>query len=134
MVILGSAVWQMLVGRNESLTGRFRELSVQHWSFPEIAEVFGLTVEQFIYYGGYPGSWPGESEKSTFDYWRSYILKTIIGTVIGRDILMLKQIKKPALMRQLMELTPTYSGQIMAYNKLVGALQDKENVKPLSIT
>ena len=128
VVILGSAVWQMLVGRNESLTGRFRELSVQHWSFPEMAEVFGLTVEQFIYYGGYPGSWPGACEKSKFDYWHSYILKTIIGSVIGRDIVMLKQIKKPALMHQLVELAPTYSGQIMAYNKLVGALQDKGNV------
>jgi len=128
VVILGSAVWQMLIGRHESLTGRFRELSVQHWSFPEMAEVFGLTAEQFMFYGGYPGSWPDKSEKSRFDYWRSYILKTIVGSVLGRDIVMLRQIKKPALMRQLMDLTPNYSGQIMAYRKLLGGLRDKGNV------
>lgn len=127
VVILGSAVWQMLVGRNESLTGRFRELSVKHWSFPEMAKVFGLTAEQYMFYGGYPASWPAESEESRFDYWREYITKTIVGSVIGRDILSLKQIKKPALMRQLMDIAPNYSGQIMAYNKLLGLLHDKGN-------
>ncbi len=127
VVILGSAVWQMLVGRNESLTGRFRELSVQHWSLPEMAKVFGLTTEQFMFYGGYPASWPDESERSRFDYWSEYILKTIVGSVIGRDILLLKQIRKPALMRQLVDIAPRYSGQIMAYNKFLGLLQDRGN-------
>jgi len=127
IVILGSAVWQMLVGRNESLTGRFRELSVKHWSLYEMAKVFGLTVDQFMFYGGYPASWPGESEKSRFDYWREYITKTIVGSVTGRDILLLNQIRKPALMRQLMNIAPSYSGQIMAYNKFLGLLQEKGN-------
>ncbi|MCY4675048.1 MAG: ATP-binding protein [Bacteroidetes bacterium] len=127
VVILGSAVWQMLVGRNESLAGRFRELSVKHWSLPEMAKVFGLTPEQFMFYGGYPASWPDESGKSRFDYWREYITKTIVDSVIGRDIVSLKQIKKPALMRQLIDITPSYSGRIMAYNKLLGLLQDKGN-------
>ncbi len=127
VVILGSAVWQMLVGRNESLTGRFRELSVKHWSFQEMEKAFGLTAEQFMFYGGYPASWPDEAEKSRFDYWREYITKTIVGSVIGRDIVSLKQIEKPALMRQLIDIAPSYSGQIMAYNKLLGLLQDKGN-------
>lgn len=117
VVILGSAVWQMLVGRNDSLTGRFRELPVSHWSFKEMTKVFGLTAEQFMFYGGYPASLPDESEKSPFDYWRDYIAKTIVDSVIGRDILLLKQIKKPALMRQLIDIAPRYSGRIMAYNK-----------------
>ena len=127
VVILGSAVWQMLVGRNESLTGRFRELPVKHWSLQEMTKVFGLTTEQFMFYGGYPASWSDETQESRFDYWREYITKTIIGSVIGRDIVSLRQIKKPALMRQLMDIAPGYSGQIMAYNKLLGLLQDKGN-------
>ncbi len=128
VVILGSAVWQMLVGRNESLTGRFRELPVSHWSLKEMTKVFGLTAEQFMFYGGYPASLPDESETSPFDYWRDYIAKTIVDSVIGRDILGLKQIKKPALMRQLIDIAPRYSGRIMAYNKLLGLLQDKGNI------
>lgn len=127
VVILGSAVWRMLVGRSESLAGRFDELSVKHWSLPEMTKVFGLTPEQFVFYGGYPASWPDESENSRFDYWREYITKTIVGSVIGRDIVSLTQIKKPALMRQLIDITPRYSGRIMAYNKLLGLLQDKGN-------
>ncbi len=127
VVILGSAVWQMLVGRNDSLTGRFRELPVSHWSFKEMTKVFGLTAEQFMFYGGYPASLPDESGKSLFDYWRDYIAKTIVDSVIGRDILGLKQIKKPALIRQLIDIAPHYSGRIMAYNKFLGLLQDKGN-------
>lgn len=127
VIILGSAVWQMLVGRNESLTGRFRELPVKHWSFQEMAKVFGLSTEQFMFYGGYPASWPEETEESRFDYWREYITKTVVGSVIGRDIVSLKQIKRPALMRQLIDIAPGYSGRIMAYNKFLGLLHDKGN-------
>jgi len=127
IVILGSVIWQMLVGRNESLTGRFREIKTMHWSLPEIDQITNLTTEEFIYYGGYPASLLKESEESRFDDWHKYIIKTILGTVIGQDILLLHQIKKPALMRQLIEITPAYSGQIMAYNKLLGHLQDKDN-------
>jgi len=127
IVILGSAVWQMLIGRNESLTGRFREIKVMHWSFPEMDQITNLTTEQFIYYGGYPASLPMDKKESRHDYWYEYVIKTILGTVVGRDILSLQQIKKPALMRQLIEITPAYSGQIMAYNKLLGHLQGKDN-------
>ena len=127
VVILGSAVWRMLIGRNESLVGRFRELSVKHWSLKEMTKLYGLTAEQFMFYGGYPASWTVGSEESRFDYWREYITKTIVAPVIGRDIVSLKQIKKPALMRQLIDIAPSYSGKIMAYNKLLGLLHDKGN-------
>ncbi len=129
IVILGSAAWHMLVGPNESLTGRFRELSVKHWSLCEMEKVFGLTVDQFMFYGGYPASWPSESEESRFDFWRKYITKTIVGSVTGRDIPLLSQIRKPALMRQLMNIAPIYSGQIVTYDKLLGLLQGKGNAK-----
>ncbi len=117
----------MLIGRNESLTGRFQEIKVMHWSLPEMDQIPNLTTDQFIYYGGYPASVLKEPEEYRYDYWRQYVTETILGTVIDQDILSLQQIKKPALMRQLIEITPAYSGQIMAYNKLLGRLQDKEN-------
>ncbi|MCY3614138.1 MAG: ATP-binding protein [Bacteroidetes bacterium] len=132
IVILGSAAWQMLVGPNEGLTGRFRELSVTHWSLYEMANVFGLTVDQFMFYGGYPASWPSESEKSRFDHWRKYITKSIVGSVTGRDIPLLNQIRKPVLMRQLMNIAPSYSGQIMTYSKFSELLHDKGSAKTVN--
>jgi len=28
---------------------------IENWSYPEINEAFGLSVDQFIWYGSYPG-------------------------------------------------------------------------------
>lgn len=128
IVILGSSVWQMLVGRNESLVGRFRQLLVSHWSLREMMDQFGLTVDEYIFYGGYPGPFT-QSLKGVKDekFWRTYILESIVNPVIQRDIMSLRQIRKPALMRQLVNMVPQYSAQIMEYNKLIGMLQDKGN-------
>jgi len=128
VVILGSAVWQMLVGRNESLVGRFRQVSVLHWSLREMMDKFDLTVDEYIFYGGYPGPFLNDREMpQDEELWREYITESIVEPVIIRDIISLTQIRKPALMRQLVSLVPYYSGQIMSYHKLIGLLQDKGN-------
>ena len=43
-------------GLAESLAGRFEIIAVPHWSFTEMREAFGWTVEQYIFYGAYPGA------------------------------------------------------------------------------
>jgi len=46
--------------------------------------------------------------------WRNYINDSIIAPLIDRDIMGLQRIQKPALMRQLIELSIHYSGQIIS--------------------
>ena len=127
VVILGSAAWRMLIGRNESLVGRFDSIRVTHWTFQEMAQVFGLKADQYMFFGGYPGALSDEPVSTSLANWRNRVRDSIIVPTIDRDILGLSRIRKPALMRQLIDLIPNYSGQIISYHKLFGQLQDTGN-------
>jgi len=127
VVVLGSTAWRMLIGINESLAGRFLTEKITHWSFREITECFSLSVGEYIFYGGYPGAFFNQLPLERHDYWHNYIKNSIISPIFDRDIMELTQINKPALMRRLMNLAPSFSGQLISYNKLLGQLQDKGN-------
>ena len=120
VVILGSAPWALLTGRGESLAGRFTPLDVRHWSLSEMVDAFDFTLDEYIYFGGYPGAAPLIRDLKG---WRRYVAYSIIAPVFDRDILALTRVDKPALMRQLVDLLPEYSGQIVRYDHLVGRLR-----------
>ena len=90
---------------------------------------FGLSAEQFVWFGGYPGAAPLIGD---LDRWREYILNSLIETTVSKDILMMTRVDKPALLRQLFELGCSYSGQILSYTKLIGQLQDAGNTTTLT--
>ena len=76
VVVLGSAPLLMQSGLTESLTGCFESVPpVTHWSFLEIADAFGLDLEQYLYSGAYPGAARYVSDESR---WRSYVANSII--------------------------------------------------------
>lgn len=129
VVALGSAPLLMKRGLTESLAGRFEIIHLPHWSFSEIRKAFGWTLDQFIFFGGYPGAAPliGDLER-----WRRYMRDSLIETTISRDVLLLTRVDKPALLRQLFELACQYSGQILSYTKMIGQLQDAGNATTLS--
>jgi predicted AAA+ superfamily ATPase len=92
-------------------------------------EAFGWTIDQYTYFGGYPGS---ASLIGDVERWKNYIKDSMIETVISKDILMLTRVLKPALLKRLFELGSLYSGQILSYTKLIGELQDAGNTTTLS--
>ena len=120
VIILGSAPWALLTGRGESLAGRFTPFDVRHWSLSEMVDAFDFTLDEYIYFGGYPGAAPLIRDLGE---WRRYVAYSIIAPVFGRDILALTRVDKPSLMRQLVDLVPDYSGQIVRYDHLVGRLR-----------
>jgi hypothetical protein len=132
VVILGSASWRMLTGVHESLVGRFDSLPITHWTYWEMTRVFGLSIEEYMFFGGYPGALFGRSKSARLTRWRRYIQTSILKPVIDRDIVGLERVHKPALMRQLIDLAPYYSGQLMSYNKLLGQLQDAGNTTTIA--
>ncbi len=129
VVLLGSSRLLVQEGLTESLAGRFELIFMEHWSYPEMRDAFGLTPEQYAWYGGYPGSASLIPEEKR---WKEYIQYAIIEATISRDILMLTRIQKPALLKNLFELGCRYSGQILSFNKLLGQLQDAGNTTTLS--
>ena len=128
-VLLGSA--PLLIGRGltESLAGRFEILHMPHWSFPEMRTAFGWDLQQYLFYGAYPGAAP--LIKQPFR-WSRYIIDSLIETTVARDVLLLSRVDKPALLRRLFELGCAYSGQILSYTKMTGQLQDAGNTTTLA--
>ena len=55
VVILGSSRLLLKDGLTESLAGRYELIRMPQWSYKEMHEAFNMDVDQYIYYGGYPG-------------------------------------------------------------------------------
>lgn len=129
VILLGSSRLLLQQGLTESLAGRFETTHLGHWSFTEMEQAFGLTPDQFVWFGGYPGA---ASLMNDEDRWKKYVNDALIETSISKDILMLTRVDKPALLRKLFELGCLYSGQVLSYTKIVGQLQDAGNTTTLA--
>ena len=129
VVILGSSRLLLKDGLTESLAGRYELIRMPHWSFAEMHEAFNLDVDQYIYFGGYPG---GAMYIKDERRWRKYIKDSIVAPAIEKDVLRTKVIYKPALMKQLFELGCAYSSEELSLNKMLGQLQDAGNVTTLA--
>lgn len=129
VLLLGSSRVLLEKGLSESLAGRFEEIRMSHWTYPEMHDGFGLSLEQYLFYGGYPGAAALVGDEDRFG---QYIQSAIIEATINKDILMDTPISKPALLRQTFELGAAYSGELLSLNKMLGSLQDAGNTVTLA--
>ena len=129
VVILGSSPMSLQAGLSESLAGRFERVPVTHWSFAEMSAAFGVSLPEYLYFGGYPR---GAVIRRNPDQWRDYVLQAIVEPHLERDLLAMTRVDKPALLKRLFELGAEWSGQVLAYNKMLGQLQDAGNTTTLA--
>lgn len=129
VLLLGSSRVLLERGLSESLAGRFEEIRMSHWSYPEMRDCFGFSLDQYLFYGGYPGA---ASLIDDDDRFSQYIQSAIIEATINKDILMDTPISKPALLRQTFELGAAYSGELLSLSKMLGSLQDAGNTVTLA--
>ncbi len=129
VVLLGSAPLLVERGLGESLAGRFEMLRLPHWSFAEMRDAFAWSLDQYLFYGGYPGAAPLIRQPAR---WTRYVRDALIEPILSRDVLLLSRVDKPALLRRLLELGCAYSGQILSYTKMLGQLQDAGNTTTLA--
>jgi uncharacterized protein len=115
VVLLGSAPLLVQQGLNESLTGRYELVRVGHWSFAEMIDAFGFTLDQYIYFGGYPGSAHLIHDEQR---WRAYVRDALIEPSIERDVLAMSRVDKPAMLRRLFGLGCDYSAQIVSLDNV----------------
>jgi uncharacterized protein len=128
-VILGSAPLLIARGLTESMAGRFEITRLGHWHFNEMREAFGFTLDQFIYYGGYPGAASLIGDEAR---WAAYVRDALIETTISKDVLLLTPVQKPVLLRRVFDLACRYSGQELSYQKMMGQLSDAGNTTTLA--
>lgn len=129
LFLLGSSRLMLRKGLTESLAGRFELIRLGHWTLSEMQDAFGWTLDQYIYYGGYPGT-AGLSEDMR--RWKRYVRESLVAPAIEKDVILTSNIYKPALMKQLFELGCSYSAEQLSLTKVVGQLQDAGNVTTLS--
>ena len=124
VVLLGSSRMWIEKGLTESLAGRFELIRLSHWTYCEMKECFGWTLQQYVYYGGYPGAARYINDDTR---WRNYVKDSLIEPSISKDILMDTKIMKPQLLRQLFEIGSDYSGELLSLTKVAAQLQDAGN-------
>lgn len=129
VVLLGSAPLLIQKGLSESLAGRYELMTVTHWGFTEMQQAFDFSLEEFIYFGGYPGSATLIHEESR---WRRYVRESLIQPNIEKDIIQMVRIKNPALLKQLFELGCHYSGQELSLTKMVAELKEAKHTVTLA--
>ena len=129
VVLLGSSRVRLEKGLSESLKGRFETIKMPNWSLKEMQAAFGMTTDEYIYFGGYPGA---ADLRHDYDRWQEYISSSIVDATINNDILVDTIITKPALLRQTFELSSAYSGQLLSLTKMLGQLQDAGNTTTLT--
>lgn len=129
VLLLGSSRLLLQQGLTESLAGRFELIRMGHWSYREMKEAFGWTLDQYIYYGGYPGTAPLVSNEIR---WKRYVKDSLIEAALSNDVLATTNVYKPALLKRLFELGCFYSGELLSLTKMMGQLQDKGNVTTLA--
>lgn len=129
VVLSGSSRLLLEKGLTESLFGRFELLYIPHWSYKEMKDAFAFSIDEYIYFGAYPGAADLIKDEQR---WKSYIRDSIVETSVSKDILMLTNVAKPALLRQLFEVGSSYSSCIVSFTKLLGQLNDAGNTTTLA--
>lgn len=133
IVATGSSALKLSTDSRESLAGRFERLILTHWMLSDFMKAFHLSlakaVDLFIKMGAYPGAF---QYISAFSRWKAYVRDAIVEPAIGRDIMALAPIRRPALLRQVFAICMAAPAQIISLQKIVGQLQDAGAIETVS--
>lgn len=116
VIATGSSAFELSSQVNEPLTGRKYEYMLYPLSFEELVLQNGLIsekrlLENRIIYGYYPEivTKPGEEIE---------LLKLLAGSYLYKDLLMVDQIKKPAVLEKLLKALALQVGSEISYNEI----------------
>jgi uncharacterized protein len=131
VVATGSSALRVAAGSRESLAGRFERLTLSHWSASSLAATFQVpeAALDVVRFGSYPGAVALQKDTAR---WRAYIKDAIIDPAIGRDVLALGAVRRPALLRQVFAIAVGSPAQIVSLQKLQGQLQDKGAIETVA--
>ena len=129
VILSGSSSLLIQKGLNESMAGRFEVLFCSHWNYKECRSAFKYSLDDFLFFGGYPGA---AALKNNVQRWARYMGSSIVEPVIAKDVLLMEEVRKPALLRSLFTLGAAYSAQELSYTKILGQLHDAGNTVTLA--
>jgi uncharacterized protein len=126
VVATASSALRVATGSRESLAGRFERMTLSHWPAAALASTLHVSDHDaalsLVQFGSYPGAVELNSNPAR---WRAYVRDAIIEPAIGRDVLSLGVVRRPALLRQVFAIATASPAQIVSLQKLQGQLQDR---------
>jgi predicted AAA+ superfamily ATPase len=126
IVASGSSSLRLGAGSRETMAGRFERLVLSHWSARDLATLAGISPDEaarrLVSHGGYPGAVALWNEPAR---WQAYLRDAIVEPAIGRDLLTLEQVRKPALLRQIFAIAAGHPSEILSLDKIAGRLAEK---------
>jgi predicted AAA+ superfamily ATPase len=129
VILTGSSSLLLQKGLTESVMGRFEVLFSPHWNYAECKKAFGYRLDDFLFFGGYPGAATLIKDENR---WARYLGASIVEPTISQDILLMEEVRKPALLRSLFMLGARYSAQELSFTKMLGQLQNAGNTVTLA--
>ena len=133
IVVTGSAALELGSGARETMAGRYERIALRQWNAQDLARAFSLSreqaVETFVRFGSFPG---GISLLSDLPRWKAYLRDSIINAAVGRDILALEQVRKPALLRQIFAICAGHPSEILSLTKIAGAIADAGTLETIA--
>lgn len=125
IIVTGSSALRIGPEVRESLAGRFERLTLAHWQAAELARVFRLSrsaaARHVVTLGGYPAlvALRGDPQRAV-----AYLRESIVEPAIGRDVLALGAIRRPAMLRRVFAACALSPAQIVSLQKMRGRLDD----------
>jgi predicted AAA+ superfamily ATPase len=125
VVVTGSSSLTLGAGSRETMAGRFEHLRLLHWPAAELVRQLGVdegrAVRLAVTHGTYPGAIRFLDDQPR---WQAYVRDAIVEPAIGRDILAMEAVRKPALLRQVFAVAAAHPADIVSLQKLRGQLSD----------
>ena len=133
IVATGSAALELGSGARETMAGRYERLAIRQWTARDLAQAFSLSqdeaVDCFVRFGSFPG---GMRLLSDVPRWRAYLRDSIVDPAVGRDLMMLESIRKPALLRQVFAVCTGHPSEIMSLAKIAGSITDAGTLETIA--
>lgn len=133
VVLTGSSALRLGAGSRESLAGRFERLTLRHWSVSALTAEFGIPMREAVDLSVRHGCYPGAiAYREDLARWTAYVRDAIVEPAIGRDILALSAVRRPALLRQVFAICASSPAQVVSLQKIQGQLQEKGALETIS--
>lgn len=128
VLIAGSSRAFLMKGLTESLMGRFEEIRMPHWNFPEMEAASGLSLDEYVWFGGLPVGMAFRHD----DARRRACVESAAESSLLLDVLRDDDVQKPPLLREAFRLGAAASGEELSLTKLMARLSDAGNTTTLT--
>lgn len=124
IVASGSSSLRLGEGARETMAGRFERIVLAHWPPGAYAEAFGVDPMEAAELHVRRGSYPGAADLLRDPVrWGLYVREAILEPALARDLLAMRPVRNPALLRGVLGVALSMPAQVVSIQKIRAALE-----------